>query len=281
MALPSVGGIANLVLGLMSADGWMLEVIDPAFSGGEKRLVGQEPPERLSIRSRTETVRTSGMNDYHPLVLPSGGAPDAVSFRATFRTTSDYLLGGAHVDLKPILRQLQSYRVADPNLGRPPMLKFSYAGDEFICWLTSVDSRMPHGTWKLTGNPITYEFDISLEAAGEHEIDMVDPASLERETIYHPLAQGETPESVAMLYHDDPMLGIKVRENNPSKAFFVPGDVLRILDASHSKMTGSTRPRAVPYLTIDGLERLQEIAKLRETNGGTPWYGHDEEFTTA
>jgi len=276
-----VAGVAGAVLGFLPKTTWALEVVDDAFSGGDRRLVGQTRPENMIVRSRTETVQTRGLNDYSPLVLPSGGSPDEVSFRAVFRSTHDYILGGMQVDLSPIKKQLHSYRVADPTLGRPPLLRFSYAGDEMLCWLTSLDTRTPDGTWQISGNVIAYEFQLSLKAAGEHEIDQVDPTSLERETIYHTLAQGETPESVSLLYHGDAMLGIKVRENNPSRGLFEPGDVLRVLDPSHSKMSGSLRPRAVPYRTVDGLERLQELAKLRETDGGTPWHGFDEEWTTA
>ena len=277
--IPGIGA-ANAIASFVAKEPvWSLRVIDDGWTG-TKEIKGQTRPESLRTRYRTNVVSTDGLNDYSPLKLPTGGIMDAISFTATFRSTHDYLTGGAQVDVRPIRDALLSYWKRDNGLGRPPLLRWSYAGEEHDCWLVGLEPSYPDGLWAIGGNPVCMAFAIELEPAGEHDLEVVDPSAPQKETIYHTLGQGESPESLGLLYHGDPLMGVLISQNNRDTTWMDPGYKAKVLSSDHTKMRVPIRPRGIAFRTAAGMKRLDDLAQMRLDDAGIPWEGQPADMRT-
>lgn len=272
-------GTLGAVLGFVQGDvTWKLRVIDADWPDDEREVVGQTRPEGWTVRRKVDLARVDAVNDYDPLRAPTGGEVEAVTFQARFVSGNDYITGGAWTDLTPIQKRLEGWLKRADSLGRVPLLRHTYGANEFDVWLTGLSTSYPSGHWPATDNPVEIAFSIELTPAGSHDLDIIDPTEPERETVYHTLSQGETPELLGLLLHGDPLAGVLVRQTNREVVWFEPGDVVKVLDPNHSEMRRAIRPAGVPFATLDGLERLEALAQLRLGDSGIPWESQPDEL---
>jgi len=273
----SVAPIAGMGLGVLQRTGaldkimsklgfrpdvWTLQVDGADFIRGagafENAVVSQTPPDNIAWTLSGQTTRRKMVGDYAPPTMAAGGDPETCTFGALF------VAGHAYEDLEPLRLALEAFWKKDANLGRRPVCLFSYGKRTFRCYLSNLGTKTPHGHWEASGNPIAYQFDITLEAANHRSLDRTTPGERERETMYWTLRASETPELVAWRVYGDASLGVRVRQLNadlyPSPAV---GDRLRLLDRTHSDMQGAIKPRAVPFGTSAGVARFEAIAQAR------------------
>lgn len=264
------GGWDKLMSALgMKSDVWTLRVCDEdgmkSAALKDMGIVSQYPPENFKLSLKLKSGRTVSLNDQCPPVIPLGGEPSSISFTATFNSES------AFDDLTPIQSALFLLASNDDVLGRRPVLIFTYGRLTLRCILSGeVGVGYPHGHHFLTGNPRDMTFDMSLEKSVTYGLDYM--GTKEKESIYHTLAAGETPELLAWRYLGDPLLGVKIRQfnrqYNPEPGI---GDRLKVLEATHSKMRGAVRPRSPAFGTPKGMQRFEELYWLRMGARGTAY----------
>jgi hypothetical protein len=257
----ATGGWDKLMAALgMKSDVWTLRVCDEDSmkSAAVKDLivVSQYPPENMKWSIKLKSGRTISLNDDCPPVIPLGGEPDGVTFSAQFNSES------AFDDLTPTWDAIELFARNDSVLGRRPVLIWTWGKRTLRCILSSLDIGIPHGHHMLTGFPRDLSFEISLEKSVTYGLDYM--GTKEKESIYHTLAAGETPELVAWRYLGDPMLGVKIRQLNDQ---YSPepgiGARLKVLEATHSKMRGAVRPRSAAFGSPKGMQRFEDLYWLR------------------
>lgn len=243
-------------------DVWILQVdradLNRGASAEDNAIVSQTAPENITWTLSGQTSRRKMVGDYAPPTMPAGGDPETCTFSATF------VASHAYEDLRPLRNAMEALWKRDANLGRRPVCLFTYGGKTFRCYLSSLTTRTPQGHWYASGNPIAYQFDLTLEAANHRSLDRTVPGAPERETSYWTLKAGENVDLVAWQMYGDASLGPKVRQINASMyPEPVTGDRLRLLDRTHSEMQGAVKPRAIPFATSAGVARLEALAQLR------------------
>ena len=242
---------------------WSLVVDETSSLPNVKyEVIGQTRPTNWNVAYQSNVGVSSTLGSYDPPTLPTGSSPTKFSFSAEFVPKH------AFDDISSITSSLEKMMRKDSNLNRQPLLLFSHADYNEHVWLTGLSVSIPDGVWKLSGYPIRTRVDITLTVARSRDLEFFDPTSPEPSTTYHTLGQGESPESAALIYLGDPLLGVKIRQNNPQYIDPVAGDRLKILPAAHSKMRGRIRPKSVCLKSTVAVRRFDTLAALRFSDNG-------------
>lgn len=205
---------------------------------------------------------TDGVDDSASPVLagsgPTPGTDASVAFvgvgprRVRFRTR---FVGEYNGDsLASTLERLRALRTVNPVLGRAPRVQFSWGLVRIAGLAESADIRIV-GLWP-NGTVREIAAEIAIVASSPIAVQTVDPSA--GETLYTPLREGETFESLGQRLWGDPLRGDLIRRENPELAAGEEaGDLVRVLEREHPRSSGEVRPVAAP------------LVRLRD--GSTPW----------
>lgn len=144
-------------------------------------------------------------------------------------------------DTRPTLETLQEWSQRDPLLGRPPVVTF-WIGDSWLsidAVIEDVDSDyLKPG---FLGSFKGANFSVSLREYTPFDIE----ATAGFDTRFHPAKRGEYYELIAQREYREPLIGVILRQRNPSRINLQTGDVVRLPSG-----TGSIRQVPITQSSI-------------------------------
>jgi len=235
-----------LALATWSVRHWRLSVSDVPEVMASPRgarlaaivVTSQTSLDDLRFAFPLEIQTTSGFGAASKGTTPSARGPRTVSFTSTWKALHNIM------DVRPIADALDELGTFIPELGRPPIVLFQWAGYSRQCYL-SVDIAWERGTY-ITGLPKGFTATITLTEAVDRPLDTARHGT-EPSTTYHVLQPGETFEHLAWLYLGDPGRGPQIRATNPEIVEEAPGLTVRILPGLNAAMRAPVAPISAPF----------------------------------
>lgn len=217
--------------------------------------------------SLTETVgfglkqTTFGnMTDDQATSFPITSDPDTVSVAATFAAEHN------QDDLRLIVQKFRRLARKDPQLRRRPLVMLIYTLGEIEGWVSRLSITPRFAKFEAPPN-LPRMFDVTLEVtkAQPRSLEITSVDAIEPSTRHKRIGPGETFESIAMEAYGSPHPeGVLLRRANPQIGLggAIEGDVIRIYEASHSKLRQDATPIAAPLVGSFRIE-LQAVASDR------------------
>lgn len=222
------------------------------LDASEIGLSVRSPYDEQSVRRQigVSTEAFGGMHRGQELSRSSPNAPEKLSVASEFRAeTSDE-------DLTIIERDLIRMTEVDTELRRRPLLSFTWGHITISpARLDSLSLEWVDGVHDNTGLPRALMVSLTVARAGGLVLERT--SRFDRETSYHTLGAGETFEWLAWKRTGDPAKGEVYRRTNPDISVYgeAAGDVVRLLDASHSAMRQGLGMRS-PFLVVGARDAI-------------------------
>lgn len=187
-------------------------------------LVGQFEPEDVTEDLGSVYAERFTLNRRKAILQYLHGKTPTISFTATFfNETSEGPLN-APGDARNHLDTLKAWADRDPILGRPPVVTF-WVGDSFLTQDSVIEAIAPAymkpahlGAFK--GAIVT----VALREFTAFDINAITAF----DTRFHAAKRGDYYELVAEREYKDPLLGVVLRQRNPSRINLRIGDVVRL-----------------------------------------------------
>lgn len=227
---------------------------------------------RVSVDEGLRSTTFGGVNDTEFNTARIAGDPQRLSMSAEWRAS------GSLDDIRGDHNRLRQLSRHNPALGRPPIVRLSWAHLEIEGYVTELRVIYLDGVF-LTPPHLPRAFRAELT------VSRVRPRSVARsqrfiaETTFRTISAGETLESVAFDAYGDPDLGNVLRRHNPQLSLDgeVDGDTVRILDTDDPRLRDTPEPVS-PALggNVDAL--LQQFADERLGRNGPGITALEEEL---
>lgn len=224
-------GVASAI----SFNDWLLESMDPLVT---VRIKGQYKPEGgLRMSQKPNITGTASAGSAEPdMQWVHGGSR---IFRLTSRFRSKTFLD----DIRKKGTDLELLRTRDPILGRAPRVSFSWADQEIVGFVTSLEVTIL-SLWP-TGLPREIRFNMEITSAP----DIAGEAG-SGETQFIRFGSGETFETLGQRYLGSALLGELIRRQNPKVAGQPEqtGERVKVLEREHPAMRGIVEPQSPPFV---------------------------------
>lgn len=201
-------------------------------------LRGQFPAEDPVLELATAYGQHSSLNRQNPIVQFLRGEADTFSFTARFYA----LHSGDRTPTKSI-ETLQSWRMRNATLARPPRVAFTFGNivpfpEAVITSLSGLSYSEPKPDGDIR------EVSVTVGLLRYEKFSLEDKP--EPETRYHRAKQGDYYELLTWQEYRSPMLGDSIRKDHPDKQTLVEGDIVRL--PSYGAVRGRLiEPTSVPF----------------------------------
>jgi hypothetical protein len=191
---------------------WFLQVEESTdiFARG-LRIAGQFVPQQISQKVESVIAEAGGFARNQPIINWLGGALREVTFQA--RLFSNH---SQDFSARDKLRLLELLMLKHEPLGRPPVTKF-YWGDAIQggmpCFVSSLGG-VTYDEVRTDGSIRGATLNITLKRFQPYRFNQTTAVVQER-TPSHVVKDGETYEMIAYRHYGDPMVGVRLRQENP------------------------------------------------------------------
>lgn len=202
---------------------------------------GQFPPREVGHNISATYGEAFTLNRQNAILQFLHGDSEVINFTARlFAETMD-------VDLLKPYKMLTSWARKDPDLLRPPVLLF-WIGNATVamtCVIESLGGIVYHD-FRPDGSPRDITFEIALRQYVEYALE-----AEESDTRYHRAKQHDYYEWLTQREYGDPMLGVPIRQDHPTKPLLSIGDIVTL--PSRSRMRKRTaKTQSIPLRTAYG-----------------------------
>lgn len=203
---------------------------DVSTNWGEIVIPRREEPVLQWLSGQAETVtfqarfyNTGAVNVGALAVLGFGAVTDTLPVRGS-QVRSAFLGRDVKADVEALRKAIK----VDSRLGRPPRFTFEWGQDiRYDCVVTSLGGVKYGELWRF-GQLRDVTFQITLRKVGaDFALERVDPSAKPHDSLYKPMPQGGTYESLADREYGQPVLGVFLRQRNTA-AFPRTGEVARL-----------------------------------------------------
>lgn len=258
MSLTSFAGLTSGFNSLIPR--WVLVKTEPAFAMDS--IEGQYPAQDISSDDEAIWSEVEAPTRTLPISQWIRTGQGSFSFVGTFHNETILDSFASRIE------RLRSWRQPDPQLGRPPIVRFHSGDTEFTGFLASINVRYPTLPW-MDGRQKTAVVSITLREADSANVaagvpGLVDPGKPEPRSRYRIVAEGQTFEALALLEYGKPEYGVLLRQESLD-AFPRVGDRVFLPDASVYR-----RRLFAPdsYLLGDALDALKARQDVLDALGG-------------
>lgn len=188
---------------------------------------GQFPPKNVTHNVGATYGEAFTLNRQNAILQFLHGDSDTITFAARLFAET------AIVDLLKPYQMLVSWARRDPDLLRPPVLLF-YIGNATVamtCVIESLGGIVYHD-FRDDGSPRDITFQITLRQYVPYSLE-----STESDTRYHLAKTHDYYEWLAQREYGDPMLGVTIRQNHPTKPILSVGDMVVLPSRSTMRKT--------------------------------------------
>ena len=229
-------------------------------------ISGQFPAEDPVLNLSNTYGQHTSLNRQNPIVQFLHGDADTFSFTARF-----YAIHGGDRTPTKMIATLESWRLRDATLARPPRVAFTFGNiipfPEAV--ITSI-SNISYSEPKPDGDIREVSCQVNLLRYTKFSLDNTP----EPETRYYRAKQGDYYEMLAWLEYSAPLLGDALRKDHPEKSLLQEADIVRL--PSYGAIRGTTiTTTSIPlwrsYTTKDTAQR-----RLRQDE----FERHDRDFTS-
>jgi len=197
---------------------WFLYNLDT-----DDKIEGQFPAEDVTQEMAVVFAESTALNRQNPILQFVRGTAEVVSF------TGRLFAEDATANLFKPLRMLQSWTKRDAQLMRPPILHF-WIGDSTLkvdkCILESL-SGITYHDFREDGSPRDISFTVNLREYTEFSL-LVEAGG---ETRYHRAKEHDYYERITEREYGDPMLGVVIRDRQPTKPNLEVGEIVKLPSA--------------------------------------------------
>lgn len=221
---------------------------------------GQFPPQEINHEISAAWAEDYALNRQHSILSFLHGNAETLAFQARLFALD------ATDDIVKRFRMLVGWTKRDPDLKRPPILQF-WIGNAAVsfrrCILEAVTGIVYHD-FRSDGSPRDVEFTLNLREYHPYEfVFMMAGESGTSQTRYHRARLHDYYEWIAEREYGDPMRGIEIRNNHPSKPNLQPADIV-VLPSRENLSTSAPRPSSIALSTAFGRADTPQRALRQE-----------------
>jgi len=213
---------------------WKLEVLDDPTQYVE----GQFIPTELEEGIATEFAFTSGFGAEYPVTQWTNGKLDTIAFTARLYAAS------IAESITSKLETLKSFTRKDPDRRSPPPLLFTWGREISMQCVCPSIGGIRYDDIKIDGTIRGCVLQIQLVRYEEYEVAVEELTN--GESFIHFAKDGDTFESIAAYYFEQPSWGDLIRRRNPQFVNLSPGDKVEIPEAWVLR-TEQVTPQSIPF----------------------------------
>lgn len=204
---------------------------------------GQFPAEDVVQELGVAYGEGNALNRQHPILQFLHGNAETVSFSGRLYARN------ATEEVESLLKTLKGWTKRDPMLMRPPLLMF-WIGDSGVqvdnCVLEALSGIMYHD-FRENGTAREVSFTIHLREYYEYSL----AAGEGGETRYHRAKEHDYYEWITYREYGDPMLGVVIRDQHPTKPNLEIGDIVKLPNAEEMR-DKTAKPTSIALQTAFG-----------------------------
>lgn len=215
-----VGDFIAEQVGLTSA--WSLINLE---DGKDTTVKGQFEAENLTENLGARYAKINSLNRQSPIIQFLGGQLETVTFNATFFARDSISTGKGEIDKQ--IEQLKTWNKRDSQLGRPPILEFTAAGEHPVGYancvietLGGISYMSPTRGGRLKGATLS----ITLLRYEPYDLE----GFVGGETRYHNAKFGEYYEMLTYVEYGSALFGDVIRKRHPGKYNLQTAEIVKL-----------------------------------------------------